>query len=134
MFGYFISGKRFDHKIVCFCPDAIHANVLTINKGDVIEVTNNRKFMMDHGWCFLVKFNNQGMFYMAIEDLEYYVMKERLFSMLDIDLNINYLNFKINQSLEVGDKASFINFTKNLNELSDLKVIMEEYLYNAAYK
>jgi hypothetical protein len=69
---------------------------------------------------------------MAHEDLEQYFMKERLLSILDINLKINFLQFKINQALDTGDEASFMNFTKKLKESSDLKVKLEQYLSNVA--
>lgn len=56
--------------------------------------------------------------------------KDWLLTILDIDLKINYLGFKINQSLETGDKASFIHFTSQLKEINDLKGIMEQYASN----
>lgn len=130
MFGTFISRKKFELQIDCFCPEAIHANVLTINKGDIIEVTNDYKFTMENGWYVLVKFTSQRIFYIGFEDLEYHFMKERLLNKLDIDLSINYLQFKINQSLEAGDKERFIHFTNDLKELSEFKVRLEQYLSN----
>ena len=72
MFGHYIAGKTFSHKIDCFCPGGHHADVLKIQKGDLINVTNERKFTM-HGWYFLIGFNDICMFYMALADLEQYV-------------------------------------------------------------
>lgn len=132
MFAPYISTKEFAHNIDCFCPDTTHEMVMTINKGDIIEVLGERTFTMTNGWYFLVKVNNQEMFYMAIEDLEYYVMKERLISLLDLALKMNYSQFKINQSLEVGDKSLFMTSTNNLKELSNLKLKMEEYVSQVA--
>lgn len=131
MFGpIVVSGEKFEHQIDCFYNDASHTSVLTINRGDIIEVTNERKYTKDNGWYALVKHNNQCMFYIAFKDLERYMKKDWLLTILDIDLKINYLGFKINQSLETGDKASFIHFTSQLKEINDLKGIMEQYVSN----
>lgn len=132
MFGHFIAVKTFEHQIHCFCPGGNHTDFLTINKGDIIEVTNDRKFTMANGWYYLVGINDRCIFYMALEDLEQYFMKEQLLSMLDTDLKINYLQFKINQALDAGDEAPFLNYTKKLKELSDLKVKLDQYLSNLA--
>lgn len=130
MFGHYFAVKTFEHQIDCFCPDGNHAEYLTINKGDIIEVMNERKFTMANGWYFLVMINERCIFFMALEDLEEYFMKEQLLSMFDIDLKINHLQFKINQALDTGDEASFMNFTKKLKESNHLKVKLDNYLRN----
>lgn len=121
MHRYFIASKLFEHPIDCFCPDGDHATVLPIEKGDIIELTNNRKFIMDRGWYFLVVVNNhENCFYMAIDDLEYYYSKELIFSMLDIELKLNYSQYKIDQALDEGDKQIFRQFTKQFKDLKEL--------------
>ncbi|WP_257351025.1 IDEAL domain-containing protein [Pseudalkalibacillus decolorationis] len=132
MFGHLIAVKTFEHQIDCFCPGGDHANFLTINKGDIIEVTNERKFTMANGWYFLVGINDLCIFYIALEDLEQYFMKERLLSVLEIDLKINYFQFKINETLDTGDEASFLSYTNKLIESSELQVKLENYLNNEA--
>lgn len=132
MFRHFIAIKTFEHQIDCFCPDGIHADVLTIHRGDIIELINERKFMFEKGWYFLIRLNNQCDFHIALEDLEQYYLNERLLSMIDIELTLNYLQFKINQALDTGDEESFLNFTKKLKESYDLKVKLEQYAHNVA--
>jgi hypothetical protein len=132
MFRHFIALKTFVHQIDCFCPDDEHANYITINKGDVIEVTKERNFIEGSGWYFLIGINEQCFFYMAIEELEQYVLKERVVTKLDINLRINYLQFKINQSLDLLDEASFVNYTNQLNEVNDLMEMLNQYLYTVS--
>lgn len=128
MFRHFIALKTFVHQIDCFCPDGEHADYITINKGDVIEVTKERNFTEGSGWYFLIGINDQCFFYIAIEEMEQYVAKERVISIVDINLKMNYLQFKINQSLDSLDEASFVNYTNQLNEVSDLKETLDQYL------
>ncbi len=64
---------------------------------------------------------------MAMEDLEQYILNENIKSMLDIDLKINYLQYKIDQDLESGDKASFARHTNLLSETRKLKEELENY-------
>ncbi|MBZ5749513.1 MULTISPECIES: hypothetical protein [Metabacillus] len=132
MFRHFIALKTFVHQIDCFCPDGEHADYITINKGDVIEVTKERNFTEGSGWYFLIGINDQCFFYIAIEEMEQYVAKERVISIVDINLKMNYLQFKINQSLDSLDEASFVNYTNQLNEVSDLKETLDQYLYTVS--
>ncbi|QGQ47649.1 hypothetical protein [Metabacillus sediminilitoris] len=122
----FIVAKTFEHLIDCFCPEGDHAESIIIHKTDIIEVKEDRKFVMDNGWYSLVVINNQWFLYMAIEDLEHYFNRNYLYSMLDIELKINYLQFQVNQALDEGNEALFINSTSRLNDISDLLGILNE--------
>jgi hypothetical protein len=122
----FIVAKSFEHLIDCFCPGGAHAESIIIHREDILEVKDDRKFIMDRGWYSLVVINNQWYLYMAIEDLEQYFKKNYLYSMLDIDLKINYLHFQVNQALDEGNEALFMNGTSRLNDLSNLMGILKE--------
>ncbi|MGA5688289.1 hypothetical protein [Cytobacillus pseudoceanisediminis] len=122
----YIAIDHFDHQIDCFC-DADHVNILHFQKGDLIEVTPERKYTM-LGWYALVVINGQQAFYMAIEDIERYFMSECISSQLDIDLKINYLQYKIDQDLEAGDKDSFAENSRKLSETCSLKEELEYYI------
>ncbi|MFL0365888.1 IDEAL domain-containing protein [Pseudobacillus sp. 179-B 2D1 NHS] len=132
MSEYFIATETFEHQIDCFCPEGDHADVLKINKGDVIEVTNEHKFTMINGWYLLVKINDQYVFYMALADLEQYCIKERILSILEINLKMNFWRFKINEALDTGDEASFLSYTNRLLESSELQIKLENYLNTEA--
>ncbi|MBY0156481.1 hypothetical protein M4D56_16350 [Cytobacillus oceanisediminis] len=130
MSEFYIAIDHFDHQIDCFCPDADHVNILHFQKGDLIEVTPERKSTM-LGWYALVVINGQQAFYMAIEDIERYFMSECISSQLDIDLKINYLQYKIDQDLEAGDKDSFAENSRKLSETCSLKEELEFYIAKA---
>lgn len=129
---HYIAMKTFQHDIDCFCPDAYHAFSITIQKGDLIEVTPERKFTMAKGWYVFVVINEQHAFFMAMEDLELYLMNEQILSLIDIDLRINYLQFKIDQDLERGDETSFAIHSNLLNESLKLKAGRESHLSDLA--
>ncbi|KON88196.1 hypothetical protein AF332_16210 [Sporosarcina globispora] len=126
----YIAIDHFDHQIDCFCPDADHVNIINIQKGDLIEVTPERKYTM-LGWYALVVVNGQRAFYMAIEDIERYFINECISSQLDIDLKINYLQYKIDQDLEAGDRDSFADNSRKLSETCRLKEELEYYMAKA---
>jgi hypothetical protein len=126
---HYIAVKTFQYPIECFCSSSDHTYYLTIHGGDIVEVTDERKYMMANGWYSLVKINERSIFYIALYDLEDFFRKEQLLAMIDIDLQINYLQFKINQAFDTGDEASFIDISKKLNESSELKLKLERHLY-----
>lgn len=128
----YIATKMFDHHIDCFCPDDDHSEVVTIHKGDIIDITPERKYTVINGWYALVILNQSCSFYVAVEDLEWYFSKRQIVTMLDVDLQMNYYQYKINQSLDKGDEESFMAFTEKMNESNELKVKLDRYLRNVA--
>ncbi|MCP3738161.1 IDEAL domain-containing protein [Rossellomorea sp. BNER] len=124
---HFIAVESFEHQIDCFCPGGIHAELLRINKEDIIEVTKDCNFVMDKGWYVWVVINDHCSFYMALEDLEKYMMKGLLISRLDLDLKINYLQFLIDQALDKGDEVSFLKYSTILKDSSEFKAGLENY-------
>jgi uncharacterized protein YpiB (UPF0302 family) len=126
---FFIAKQMFQHQIDCFCPNGIKEDVVTIHRGDIIEITSERKYMMENGWYFLIRHNDKYDFYIALEDLETYYVDEKLASNLDIELLLNYFDYKIDQALDIGDEKSFFTFTTKLKEISDLKEKIEQYLH-----
>lgn len=128
MIQYFIAKETFTHQIDCFCPGSIHATTLTINKMDIIEVTNEQSFTFNNGWYVQAIINNQGHFYIALEDLERYFALGRLVTDFDLELRLNYLRFQIDQALEINDEELFFNTTSQLKESSELKKKLADYL------
>ncbi|MCM3601265.1 IDEAL domain-containing protein [Robertmurraya korlensis] len=128
----YIAVNTFDHQIDCFCPDADHSEVVTIHRGDIIEISPERKYTVINGWYALVIINQSCSFYMAVEDIEWYFTKEQLISMLDVDLQINYYQYKINQALDEGDEKAFMNFTDKMNHSYEMKGKLLMYLRNVA--
>jgi hypothetical protein len=126
----YIAAKTFDHRIDCFCPDDDHSEVVTIQKGDIIDITPERKYTVINGWYALVILNQRCSFYVAVEDLEWYFSKKQMVTMLDVDLQMNYYQYKINQALDEADEESFMTFTEKMNDSNDLKIRMDMYLRN----
>ncbi|MGM0879036.1 MAG: hypothetical protein ACQEWV_31420 [Bacillota bacterium] len=125
---HFIAIKTFEHQIECFCPDGDHSGEIIIKNGDIFEVSKERKYVIDHGWYCWVIINNYYSFYMSLDALDQYFKKEYILSRLDIELKINYLNFRINLSLDEGDEISFKYHTKYLKGLSGLKMKLDNYI------
>ncbi|OAH54326.1 MULTISPECIES: hypothetical protein [Bacillaceae] len=130
MHRHFIVAKSFGHQIDCFCPDGEHADYIVLNKADVIEITNERKNMMDYGWYFMIIINHHRQFYIALEDLDKYFVEGRMMSLFDLELRIIYLNYQIDKALDKGDEPSFLAETKKLKEASILQTHLQRFLHN----
>ncbi|MEQ6378297.1 hypothetical protein RZN25_15905 [Bacillaceae bacterium S4-13-56] len=118
---HFVVANTFKHRMNCFCHEKKHDCFFTLKEGDVIEVTNDRKFTIGNGWYHLTFINGQFPFYMRPDELDQYNSDGQLLSLLDIELKLNYLHFHINQSLDKKEKMSFLEDTTERNQLIDLK-------------
>lgn len=128
----FIAIQSFNHQVECFCPDGNHSEVITIHEGDIIEITPEQKYNEINGWYFQIIINHRCSFFISLEDLEWYFLNDRIVSMLDVDLQINYYQYKINEALDGEDKGSFMDFTEKMNASCDLKMRLNKYLRNVA--
>ncbi|SFL73109.1 IDEAL domain-containing protein [Gracilibacillus orientalis] len=124
----FIVVQSFSHLIDCFCPGSIHTEVLRVEQADIIRVTNERKYIVHNGWYCKAIVDDHYYFYIALEDLEHYYTKGQILAMEDIELNLNYLNFQIDQALDNKDESNFKLFSKQLMEVNQLKVKLEKHL------
>ncbi|MDL4843254.1 hypothetical protein [Aquibacillus rhizosphaerae] len=121
MVKHFITVQSFFHQIDCFCPDGDHSEVIKINKGDVIKIINERKYINGVGWYFLIEHNSQNSFFAALSDLDYYHSQGLLLSIIDIELTLNYLNFQVDHALDNDDELEFIDVSNKIIESDKLK-------------
>lgn len=128
MIQHFIATETFDHQIDCFCPGEKHEELMTILKGAVVEVTQERRFSEHKGWYVLIIVNQYCVFFIAAEELDKYVKEERLLSLIDIELKINFLQHQIDKTLDKVDKGTFIDTTNELKRVYDLKLHLENYI------
>jgi len=132
MHHYFIVNDQFQHFVECFCPDGEHEDMLTIKRGDFLEVTNERTYVLDQGWYNMVYLNSDKQFYMALEDLEKYFINGHIFSLMDLELHINHLKYQVDQSLGHGDENFFLEATNRLKKSNELKIMLTEHLNKIA--
>jgi len=129
MYRHFIVKETFKHKKECFCPDQAHAHEVSIHAGDVIEIINDRRYIVDKGWYFLISLNNLCDFYLSLEELEHYYVKGVIESTADVELSLNYIQFKVNEALDTGDEELFFHFTQKYIETRALMLKMENYAH-----
>jgi hypothetical protein len=128
MIGHYIAASEFEHPIHCLCPGGGHTGLLSLQQGDIIEVINERKYTIAKGWHSLIHINKHWFVYISERDLEECCTKKQLLNSLDIDLELNYLHFKINEALDTGNKTDFHALTRQLKEMAGLKESIENYL------
>ncbi|WP_338448047.1 hypothetical protein R4Z09_17575 [Niallia oryzisoli] len=132
MYRHFIVKKTVKHRKECFCRDQAHAHGITIHEGDIIEIINDRKYIVDKGWYFLISLNNLYEFYLSLEDLEHYYAKGIIVSTADIELSLNYFQYKINEALDTVDEELFCHFTQKFIETRALILKIENYVHKLA--
>ena len=125
MIERFVVMHTFDIQIDCFCMGSIHADRVTLHKGDRLEMMNERQFTFN-GWYVLVGINNQHFCFLSVNELESYVVKEKILSLFELSIKINYLQYKINEALDWMDVTAFMENTRVLNELRDYHQCLSE--------
>ncbi|MGE7922674.1 hypothetical protein ACQKND_05775 [Viridibacillus arvi] len=120
--------ELFQHEVSCCCPKK-HQHILEFHQGDVWIITK-KKYDDSLGWHFLVTVNSEFQFHIKAEDIEELYNKGRICSILDLELKILNLNFKVNEALDEHDKESFILFT---NELSNVQKVKDKMKFSIAF-
>ncbi|WP_243292111.1 IDEAL domain-containing protein [Bacillus sp. FJAT-47783] len=127
MFQQFVVINEFTHVLDCYCPYCQELNHFEFQKGDIIELTEEQKFLPEMGTYILVQVNKEYRFFIALEDLDYYYKKENICSTGDLQLKENYLRFKIDEALDCGDKESFHFYVYQFNEIQEfLRTVLQK--------
>ncbi|UOQ83713.1 hypothetical protein [Gracilibacillus salinarum] len=125
---HFIAVQSFSHQIECFCPGSIHTELLRIEEEDIIQLTDERKYIANHGWYVMIIVDDFYSFYIALADMEKYYMGGQILSQEDIELNVNYLQFQVDQSLDQHDEAKFKLVSQQLIESKERKMKLDNYM------
>ncbi|WP_445490942.1 hypothetical protein [Niallia sp. 03133] len=116
----YVVTTSFQYMIECTCPSPDHTFIIDVHKGDIITVTEEKKYVDSLGWLALVLINDYR-FYMYIQELEDFVSEGKIFSVMDLDLKINYLQYKVNETLDSLDKNNFSFYAKELAKLKEIQ-------------
>ncbi|KGP71415.1 hypothetical protein [Pontibacillus yanchengensis] len=120
MYSSFIVTAPFKHEVECFCSDVKHTNTITFRKGDHLYLTEEKRYVDDIGWYFKVLINDMYSAYFIITDLEKLYQMEYLHSLFDIELEINYYQYKVNQALDEKDEETFTDYVTKLEKRQKL--------------
>jgi hypothetical protein len=116
----FIVLAPFQYMIECTCPRPEHSFILDLHKGDIITVTEERKYVDSLGWLFLVMIKDYS-FFMFVDEIEEFISSKKITSLLDMELRMNYLEYKVNESLDGLNKEQFDLFASELNDLKSIQ-------------
>ncbi|WP_100403530.1 IDEAL domain-containing protein [Bacillus sp. FJAT-42315] len=118
MASQFVFVRPYEHQVDCFCPDQSHCRTIEFRQKDCLTITSDKRHVDVLGWYFLVGRNNEDFFYINIEDLENLYMKGFLYSKEDLELRLNYLQYKINEALDQRNEEAFHSFSTQLQQLT----------------
>ncbi|KOP63686.1 IDEAL domain-containing protein [Priestia megaterium] len=118
---HFIIMKPFCHEVGCCCPEQQHQHMINFRQGDIWTITNNRKYVDGLGWYCLIDINNEFQFFIYVDDIQELHAKGSICSIWDLDLKINYLNFKINKALDTYDREAFLSLSNELRHTQQVK-------------
>ncbi|GKU80726.1 hypothetical protein [Niallia sp. NCCP-28] len=112
--------KSFQYLIECTCPSPDHTFMLEFDKGDTFIITDEKKYVDSLGWLVLVLIKNSSI-YMYIDELEEFVEDKKICSIIDLELKINYLEYKVNETLDSMDECNFSLYAKELAVLKEVQ-------------
>ncbi len=118
---HFVVLEQFAYEVSCCCPGQKHQHMFEFYQGDVWFVTEEPKFIDCLGWHFLIDINNVYQFYMHVDDIEALYNKGNICSIMDMELKINHLSFKVNEALDARDSEAFFSYTDELNYMQKIK-------------
>lgn len=64
---------------------------------------------------------NDYSFFMFIDEIEEFIANKKITSLMDMELRMNYLEYKVNESLDGLNKEQFELFAKELNDLKSIQ-------------
>ncbi|MGO4889292.1 hypothetical protein ACJ2A9_16205 [Anaerobacillus sp. MEB173] len=117
---YIVVKKAFEHKVDCFHSGQQYRDVFRFNRGDVIEITQERKYIAELGWYFRVNINNIVSYFMSISAIENYYRENKVCSLLDLELEVNYWDFQVDTALEKREENLFQTGAKQLKKVKEL--------------
>lgn len=108
-------------EVVCPCTHCEGMKKIEVRKGTILTITPDKKYVEGLGWYFLIDFNGEFQVYINIHDFEHYYFQEIFCSLVDFDLRYNYIQYKINQSLDERNIEAFDHLSNELTQLNNLK-------------
>lgn len=96
------------------------ADVKSFAHGDILHVTGLPLYVDQMGWFVEVQKNEDAPFSLSIPYMDDCYDQGLLFTEMDLDLAINYYEFKIDQSLVSKDEGSFHESKSALDQFKQL--------------
>ncbi|MYL35356.1 hypothetical protein GLW08_03425 [Pontibacillus yanchengensis] len=119
MYPSFVATTSFEHE-VDRSLDTTPSYTLSITKGDQLSLTEERRYVKGIGWCIKVFLNGEDSINLAIKELENLYQEEFIRSLMDVQLDLNYCQFKVDKALDDKDKETFDEYVAKLENLEKL--------------
>jgi len=124
----FIVKRSFQHEAGCFCTGEQHTDIIQLQKGDRFVITQERKYVEHLGWYFQIIVNDDYHIYFLLTDLNKLYEHELICSELDLELAINYYEFKVDQALEQKERGAFDDYVQQLEEAKHILYKRETHI------
>ncbi|KGX92484.1 hypothetical protein N781_16315 [Pontibacillus halophilus JSM 076056 = DSM 19796] len=119
MYNQFVVKQTFTHH-VDYVYSLLESNLEeTFQEGDLISLLGERKYVEPHGWYFLIDVNGERQLYLSIRDLESFYEKQWFRSYFDLELEENYLTYKINEALDQKQPVQFEVYAAQLKRVKE---------------
>jgi len=118
----FIILEMFQHEVSCCCPGQEHKHMIEFHQSDVWTIIDKQKYKDSIGWHFWMTVNKEFQFLIQVDDIEELCNEGRICSLLNLELKMMHLNFKVNEALDEHNEEAFTLFA---NELRNVQKIMD---------
>lgn len=125
----FVVKRSFQHEVDCFCSEEKHSNIIQMQKGDRFVLSGERKYVEHLGWYFQIIVNEAYQVFILLSDIQQLYEHNLICSLLDLELAINYYEYKVNQSLDEKDKDTFDHY---IQKLEGTKYLLNKRVKNYA--
>ncbi|MEK5440935.1 hypothetical protein [Fredinandcohnia sp. FSL W7-1320] len=108
-------------EVECPCTKCEGLKKIEVKKGTVLTITPDRKYVDNLGWYVLIDFDDKFQVYINIHDFEKYYFENMFCSFIDLDLKLNYLEYKLNESLDERNEEAFHILSSELMDMNELR-------------
>ncbi|SDO29075.1 hypothetical protein [Halobacillus aidingensis] len=113
---YVIKPFRYERRNAgCGCHKTIRFGI-----GQRLYVLNDPFYIESHGWNVSVQREGEEPFNMSARFIDELYQKRMLMTWLDVELQMNYQAYKIDQALHVQDEGLFQMYTKAYKQMKHL--------------
>jgi bifunctional DNA-binding transcriptional regulator/antitoxin component of YhaV-PrlF toxin-antitoxin module len=114
-------GLKLDCLYYGYKKESVIRNYQEIKQGDILEITNQGKFIIGIGWYILIVINNQEKVYVSIRELEHAMETKEIQSFIEIELEQHYLTIQLDNALDSGNKELFMKVSEKYIKHASLK-------------
>ncbi|SFJ42408.1 hypothetical protein SAMN04487936_102108 [Halobacillus dabanensis] len=99
----------------CSCHE-----IVQLQYGDYLQILEDPFYVENTGWYIAVRINEGNPFYMSIPFIDEKYDERMLYTKLDLDLAINYHEYRVEQSLIAKNKEDFFLHKEKLDSLTNI--------------